>query len=51
VLLRILNIIEGHGAEVAFPTRTVHLAPMPEPIAAQPVADPKRRVARSAAGA
>src|SRR5690606_34319488 len=25
VLLKISNIIEGHGAEVAFPTRTLHL--------------------------
>src|SRR5690606_31571619 len=25
VLMRITNIIEGHGAEVAFPTRTLHL--------------------------
>ena len=34
VLLRILGIIEAHGAEVAFPTSTVHLAegsPVPEP--------------------
>jgi MscS family membrane protein len=30
VLLRILNIIESHGAEVAFPTRTLLLNP-PEP--------------------
>jgi len=26
VLLQILGIIESHGAEVAFPTSTVHLA-------------------------
>jgi MscS family membrane protein len=39
VLLRILSIIEAHGAEVAFPTQTLHvgdddrplLAPEPEP--------------------
>jgi MscS family membrane protein len=30
VLLRILEIIDGHGAEVAFPTRTLLLNP-PEP--------------------
>jgi MscS family membrane protein len=36
VLLRILNIIEGHGAEVAFPTRTLHLASMPEGAAPVP---------------
>lgn len=30
VLLRIANIVEGHGAEMAFPTSTVHLA-NPEP--------------------
>lgn len=27
VLLRIANIIEGHGAEIAFPTQTLHLDP------------------------
>jgi MscS family membrane protein len=27
VLIKILKIIEGHGAEVAFPTRTVLLSP------------------------
>ena len=27
VLLRVLGIIDGHGAEVAFPTRTVLLGP------------------------
>lgn len=35
VLLRILDIIEGHGAQCAFPTSTVHLltgdGPTPEP--------------------
>ena len=29
VLLKIAAIIEGHGAEIAFPTRTVHLAAEP----------------------
>lgn len=27
VLLKVLEIIEGHGAEVAFPTSTLHIAP------------------------
>ena len=27
VLLRIANIIEGHGAEIAFPTQTLHIDP------------------------
>ncbi|MCZ6525312.1 MAG: mechanosensitive ion channel family protein [Gammaproteobacteria bacterium] len=27
VMLRIINIIEGHGAECAFPTSTLHIAP------------------------
>lgn len=31
VLLRIAGIVEGHGAEMAFPTSTVHLAQLPEP--------------------
>ena len=26
VLLKIINIVEGHGAEFAFPTSTVHFA-------------------------
>ena len=30
VLLKILNIIEGHGAEMAFPTSTLHVDSMPE---------------------
>jgi len=30
VLLKILAIIEGHGAEVAFPTRTLHVEGLPE---------------------
>ena len=38
VLLRILGIIEQHGAEVAFPTSTLHLADGFE--AAQPEPDP-----------
>jgi MscS family membrane protein len=32
VLLKILNIIEGHGAEVAFPTSTLHVESMPATI-------------------
>jgi MscS family membrane protein len=38
VLLKISDIIARHGAEIAFPTQTVHLAdsmPVPEPDAAQ----------------
>ncbi len=31
VLLDIVNIVEGHGAEFAFPTQTVHLADGAEP--------------------
>jgi MscS family membrane protein len=30
VLLKILNIIEGHGAEMAFPTSTLHVDSMPD---------------------
>ncbi|MDH4246260.1 MAG: mechanosensitive ion channel [Deltaproteobacteria bacterium] len=30
VLLKILGIVTSHGAEVAFPTSTVHLAPSPQ---------------------
>ena len=30
VLLRVNDVIERHGAEIAFPTRTVHLAGSPE---------------------
>lgn len=30
VMLKIIEIIEGHGAECAFPTSTLHLASMPE---------------------
>lgn len=30
VMFRISDIIAGHGAEIAFPTRTVHLAPAAE---------------------
>lgn len=35
VLLRILQIIEGHGASCAFPTSTLHIAEMP-PVLAEP---------------
>lgn len=31
VLLKMLSIIDGHGAEIAFPTSTVHLEGLPEP--------------------
>ena len=31
VLFRIAAIVEGHGAEIAFPTQTVHIASEPEP--------------------
>ena len=30
VLLKILNIIEGHGAQCAFPTSTLHVDSLPE---------------------
>lgn len=30
VLLRVMDIIDKHGAEVAFPTSTIHIAPEPE---------------------
>ncbi|NVK39713.1 MAG: mechanosensitive ion channel family protein [Oceanospirillaceae bacterium] len=30
VLLRIAGIIDGHGAEIAFPTQTLHMASLPE---------------------
>jgi MscS family membrane protein len=36
VLLKIAEIIEGHGAEVAFPTRTLHLAGTGEAAGALP---------------
>ena len=32
VLLKILDIITGHGAEVAFPTQTLHVTPPEEPV-------------------
>lgn len=32
VLLKILQIIEGHGASCAFPTSTLHIAEMPSPL-------------------
>ena len=31
VLLRVAEIIERHGAEIAFPTRTLHIDPEPDP--------------------
>jgi MscS family membrane protein len=31
VLLKIYDIIDAHGAEIAFPTSTIHLAPGQEP--------------------
>jgi len=31
VLVKIMQIIDEHGAEIAFPTTTLHLASMPEP--------------------
>jgi MscS family membrane protein len=37
VLLKIAAIIEGHGAEIAFPTRTLHLSPEPAESAAEPL--------------
>jgi MscS family membrane protein len=35
VMLRILDIIDSHGAEVAYPTQTLHHVPAPEPEAAR----------------
>ena len=36
VLLKIAAIIESHGAEIAYPTRTVVLEPEPEPASSAP---------------
>ena len=36
VLLRVMEIVLGHGAELAFPTSTVHLAGLDHPDAAAP---------------
>ncbi len=30
VMFRIIDIIDRHGAEIAFPTRTLHMAETPE---------------------
>jgi MscS family membrane protein len=38
ILLRISGIITSHGAEIAFPTSTLHVASMPEPPAPQTAA-------------
>jgi len=40
VLLRILEIIEAHGAEVAFPTSTIHLAEDESSVGAMPPPEP-----------
>jgi len=40
VLLRILEIIEAHGAEVAFPTSTIHLAEDESSVGAMPRPEP-----------
>lgn len=45
VLLKISEVIEGHGAEVAFPTRTLHLAE-----GARPPADDSGEEGQDAAG-
>jgi MscS family membrane protein len=37
VLLKIYDIITAHGAEVAFPTSTVHLPEAVKPAFAQPL--------------
>ncbi len=39
VLLKIAEIIEAHGAEIAFPTRTLHLAAEPEALKTDTAAD------------
>jgi MscS family membrane protein len=38
VLLKIAEIIEQHGAEIAFPTTTLHVASLPEQFAQAGVA-------------
>src|SRR5690606_11856259 len=38
VLLKIGQIIEKHGAEIAFPTQTLHVASVPEAASSQPAA-------------
>ena len=44
VLLKIAGIVAAHGAEIAFPTRTVHLATAAEPdVPAEPVPVPASR--------
>jgi len=45
VLLRIAGIVAAHGAEIAFPTRTLHLVPGAAPLSAvpSPVPDPASR--------
>jgi len=40
ILLRILDIVDQHGAEAAFPTSTIHLADGPPPELAGPVGTP-----------
>lgn len=35
VLLKIAEIIQGHGAEIAFPTQTLHIDPEPDPLPKQ----------------
>ena len=37
VLLKMADIIARHGAEIAFPTRTLHIQPEPEPLTSQTV--------------
>jgi MscS family membrane protein len=43
VLLRIGAIIEKHGAEIAFPTQTLHLATVPDLLAASTADKPEGR--------
>ncbi|GGO80556.1 mechanosensitive ion channel protein MscS [Marinobacterium nitratireducens] len=45
VLLKVADIIDAHGAEIAYPTRTLHLASMPE--GAAPAVQPEPAAAKS----
>lgn len=33
ILLKICDIITSHGAEIAYPTSTLHVASLPDPVA------------------
>jgi MscS family membrane protein len=40
VLLRIMQIVQAHGAEFAFPTQTLHVASVPPEVAGLPSREP-----------